>query len=69
MRKLALHLDALLVESFELGGLAGTHGTVHGHDSRITEWCNSRSCPYGCTILEADVPAPLAAAEPRHSAE
>lgn len=68
MRKLTLHPDALLVESFETGSLAGTHGTVRGHDSRITEWCNSRSCPHGCT-LEGDAPPPLAAAEPMDPAE
>lgn len=66
MRKLALHLDALLVESFETGSLDGTRGTVRGHDTRITEWCNSRSCPHGCTIVEAELPA---AAEPQELPE
>jgi hypothetical protein len=65
MRK--LQLDALLVESFETGTLAEARGTVRGHDTRITEWCNSRSCPHGCTILEADYPPP--AAEPQELAE
>jgi hypothetical protein len=69
MRKLVLHLDALLVESFETGSLAGTHGTVRGHDTRITEWCNSRSCPNGCTLIEGDFPPPPAAAEPQELAE
>jgi hypothetical protein len=70
MRKLVLHLDALLVESFETGSLAGIHGTVRGHDTRITEWCNSRSCPNGCTRIEGDyLPPPAAAAEPEELAE
>lgn len=69
MRKLALHVDALLVESFETGALAGIHGTVRGHDTRITEWCNSRSCPNGCTLIEGDFPPPAVAAEPQELAE
>jgi len=64
MRK--LHLDALLVESFETGGVAGPRGTVRGNDSRITEWCNSRSCPNGCTRIDGDFPPPPpAAVEPQ----
>ena len=70
MRKLALHLDALPVQSFETGSLDGIHGTVRGHDTRVTEWCNSRSCPNGCTLVEGDYPPPLAAAaEPEELAE
>lgn len=69
MRKLALQIDALLVESFETGSLDCVHGTVRGHDTRITEWCNSRSCPNGCTLVEGDYPPPLAAAEPQELAE
>lgn len=70
MRKLALYPDALRVDSFETGSLDGTRGTVRGHDTRITEWCNSRSCPNGCTIaVEGDYPPPLVAAEPQELAE
>lgn len=70
MRKLVLHLDALRVESFATGSLSAARGTVRGHDTRITEWCNSRSCPNGCTIaVEGDFPPPLVAAEPQELAE
>lgn len=51
MRKLSLQLDALHVETFDTGAVAGMHGTVHANDSRITEFCNSRSCPNGCTVV------------------
>jgi hypothetical protein len=72
MRKLALYPDALRVESFETGSLDGTRGTVRGHDTRITEWCNSRSCPNGCTIMEGEAdfpPPPAVVAEPQELAE
>jgi hypothetical protein len=40
MKKLTLEMDALRVESFETGEEA-RGGTVRGHDTRITEWCQS----------------------------
>jgi len=61
MRKLSLTLEALRVDSFETGALAGLHGTVHGNDSRITEFCQSRSCP-PCQVVDVP-PPPLGAVE------
>lgn len=39
MRKLAMQLDELQVESFETGEAQDRHGTVRGHDDRVTEFC------------------------------
>ena len=45
MRKLALHLDALLVDSFETGSPRDLHGTVRGHDTGVTEFCATPYSP------------------------
>ena len=65
MRKLALKLDDLAVDSFDTGDERGRRGTVRGHDTIESEWCTgypdcgvSKACqtPYdtcygtcGCT--------------------
>jgi hypothetical protein len=68
MKKLMLELDALAVDSFDTGGEAGSRGTVRGHDTRYTEFCNTRSCGvYTHCCLRADedaAAAPARADEP-----
>ncbi|HEX8692218.1 MAG TPA: hypothetical protein VF746_07360 [Longimicrobium sp.] len=56
MRKLTLSLDALHVDSFDTGTVPGPGGTVRGHDSRITEFCNTRSCLPCQIVVLADDP-------------
>ncbi|HEX8246251.1 MAG TPA: hypothetical protein VF541_22290 [Longimicrobium sp.] len=41
MRKLNLQLDHLHVDSFETGTAADRQGTVRGHDTAVTEFCNT----------------------------
>ena len=41
MRKLNLQLDTLAVDSFETGTAADRQGTVRGHDTAVTEFCNT----------------------------
>jgi hypothetical protein len=68
MKKLMLDLDALSVDSFTTGDGAGERGTVRGHDTRFTEFCNTRSCGvYTHCCLAADeeaAPQPAKADEP-----
>jgi hypothetical protein len=51
MKKLTLELDLLVVESFDTGD-AARGGTVRGHDTQFTEWCNSTYL--GCTYKGCD---------------
>ncbi|HSU16408.1 hypothetical protein [Longimicrobium sp.] len=51
MKKLTLGLDALQVESFDTGD-AGRGGTVRGHDTQYTEWCNSTYA--GCSVKHCE---------------
>jgi hypothetical protein len=44
MRKVTLDVDALRVDSFATGDAQAARGTVRGHDTRYTEFCNTRSC-------------------------
>jgi len=46
MKKLMLEVDALAVDSFATGDEPAARGTVRGHDTRYTEFCNTRSCGY-----------------------
>lgn len=39
MRKLALEIDCLEVESFDTAGESHKPGTVRGNDTIETEWC------------------------------
>jgi hypothetical protein len=56
MKKLMLDLDMLAVDSFATGDAADGRGTVRGHDTRFTEFCNTKkTCGSTC--------APLCAAE------
>ncbi|MDB4952146.1 MAG: hypothetical protein JWM27_4795 [Gemmatimonadetes bacterium] len=50
MRKLTLQPESLQVESFVMDHEPADRGTVHAHDSRITEFCKTWNCPYtyGC---------------------
>jgi hypothetical protein len=67
MKKLMLDLDALAVDSFTTGDAAAERGTVRGHDTRYTEWCHSRSCPYltaCCAVAEDAAAQPAKADEP-----
>ncbi|HET7228822.1 MAG TPA: hypothetical protein VFJ16_02335 [Longimicrobium sp.] len=65
MKKLTLELDALAVDSFATGDSADGRGTVRGHDTRYTEFCNTKSCAYTkcCTIAVEDE-APPSPAKP-----
>lgn len=57
MKKLSLDLDHLAVESFATGTEETVRGTVRGNDTRITEFCHSRSCPgTACCALEEPQP-------------
>ena len=67
MKKLMLDLDTLAVDSFATGEADLARGTVRGNDTRITEFCNSRSCPGTacCTTLgEEGQPQPNKVDEP-----
>ena len=45
MKKLALELDALRVESFATHEVDARRGTVRGHDDTVeTEWCSIETC-------------------------
>ena len=45
MKKLALDLDTLRVESFATQATASARGTVRGHeDTMETEWCSIETC-------------------------
>lgn len=58
MRKLALDVDLLAVESFATGDESPGRGTVRGNDTRITEFCHTRSCPgTACCALEDEARA------------
>jgi len=65
MKKLMLDLDVLAVDSFATGDEASARGTVRGHDTRYTEFCNTKSCAYTkCCTLGEDAPQPARADEP-----
>lgn len=65
MRKLSLDLDALAVDSFATAGETGGRGTVRGHDTGFTEFCNTRSCGVLTHCCQGDEPvAPARADEP-----
>lgn len=67
MKKLMLDLDALAVDSFDAGGDEAGRGTVRGHDTRYTEFCNTRSCgayTHCCLAADEAVPPPAKADEP-----
>jgi hypothetical protein len=65
MKKLSLDLDRLSVESFATGTEESARGTVRGNDTRITEFCHSRSCPgTACCALEDGQPQANKADEP-----
>jgi hypothetical protein len=66
MKKLMLDPDVLAVDSFTTGDAADGRGTVRGHDTRFTEFCNTRSCAYTrcCTTQEEDAPQPAKPDEP-----
>ena len=55
MKKLALELDGLRVESFDTGGARNAGGTVRGHahggewDKNWENAANSEGCSDGCT--------------------
>jgi len=69
MKKLMLELDALVVDSFTTGDAADGRGTVRGHDTRFTEFCNTKqTCQYTvcgtvCAVEEA-APQPARPDEP-----
>jgi len=66
MKKLMLDLDALAVDSFATGSEAAARGTVRGHDTRYTEFCNTRSCgvyTHCCLAADEDAPPPPAKAD------
>ncbi|HSU16409.1 hypothetical protein [Longimicrobium sp.] len=73
MKKLTLELDALSVESFDTGAEAAGEGTVRGHDTRITEWCQSTyvgckptiGCVSRLTCAREDDEIPAAMGEPQ----
>jgi hypothetical protein len=65
MKKLSLDLDRLAVESCATGTEETVRGTVRGNDTRITEFCHSRSCPgTACCALEEAQPQPNRVDEP-----
>ncbi len=65
MKKLTLEVDALAVESFATGNSAEVRGTVRGHDTRVTEFCNTRSCAYTrCCATAVEDEAPPSPAKP-----
>jgi hypothetical protein len=61
MKKLMLDVDGLTVESFATGENAAGRGTVRGHDTRYTEFCNTRTCGVitqcGCQLADEHRPA------------
>jgi hypothetical protein len=65
MRKLTLEPESLQVESFVMDQEPAGRGTVHAHDSRITEFCKTWNCPntygcggtYTCQVHDGDVAA------------
>jgi len=65
MKKLMLDVGTLAVESFDMGENAAGRGTVRGHDTRYTEFCNTRTCGVlthcGCQV---DDPGPVERQEP-----
>lgn len=65
MKKLSMDVEALAVESFATGENAAGRGTVRGHDTRYTEFCNTRSCGvYTHCCLAAEEPRPVERQEP-----
>jgi hypothetical protein len=65
MRKVTLDVDGLHVDSFATGDAAAARGTVRGHDTRYTEFCNTRSCGvYTHCCLAADEAKPAEPKEP-----
>ena len=73
MKKLALQIDHLRVESFETGLAEDRRGTVRGHDTRITEFCATpykpclptQACPTRDTCARQDDEIPAALGEPQ----
>ena len=65
MRKVTLDVDTLHVDSFATGDAAAARGTVRGHDTRYTEFCNTRSCGvYTQCCLAAEEARPADPQEP-----
>jgi hypothetical protein len=65
MKKLSLEIEALAVDTFTTGDAGAGRGTVRGHDTRYTEFCNTRSCgAYTYCCLAADEPKPAEPQEP-----
>lgn len=69
MKKLTLDLDMLAVDSFATGDAADGRGTVRGHDTRFTEFCNTKKTNCGNTCdplcaVEAAAPQPAKPDEP-----
>jgi hypothetical protein len=67
MKKLMLDMDALAVDSFATGDAEVARGTVRGHDTRYTEFCNTRSCgvyTHCCLAADDAPPQPAKADEP-----
>ena len=60
MKKLMLDVETLAVESFATGRNAAGRGTVRGHDTRYTEFCNTRSCGVytHCCLAADEAPLP-----------
>jgi hypothetical protein len=67
MKKLMLDVETLAVESFATGDAAAGRGTVRGHDTRYTEFCNTRSCgiyTHCCLAAAEEAPPAPKADEP-----
>jgi hypothetical protein len=68
MKKLMLDVETLAVDSFATGDAGGGRGTVRGHDTRITEFCNTKqTCQYtvcGTVCFEEAAPQPGKPDEP-----
>lgn len=69
MKKLTLELETLVVDSFATGDAADGRGTVRGHDTRFTEFCNTKktcgnTCAPLCAVEEDAAPQPAKPDEP-----
>ena len=51
MKKLALNLDDLRVDTFETSAPAGERGTVEANQASINGNTCAPSCPYTCGII------------------
>lgn len=51
MKKLALNIDDLRVDTFQTSAEPGSRGTVLGHNTMIGNTC-APSCPYTCGIVQ-----------------